>query len=427
MNKKIKFGLQKKIVLGITVLSTVTYGTSLVFLTFLSDFFLNYMSSSVFQASVLLLGVFWSAFFGWIAARMLTKPIVQLEQTAEIVSTGDLRVQVEIPKGNDELRSLALAFERMLNSLQSMVKNIEENSKQTGEHVHELTNASYVAATNAEQIGMTIDDIARGAQEQCAATLHMLESLEQLDGMVGEVNNRAEQTRSLSTEMVQTIEASSSVVKSLIHGLHQLSKESQASIEIVSKLDQQAKEIGEISKLVGSMAEQTNLLALNASIEAARAGEHGRGFAVVAGEVRKLADESGKAVSDIDRLIHEIQQEVSLAVKQIHEQVRMASKESERGEETTKALNDISVSVHGVGEAVDHIVQLVADQAANMNVTLDEARQVARIAEEASAGSQSVAAAAQDQTATMEEIAAAGQVLRQQAENLQKHIRRFMI
>lgn len=427
MENGIRFGLQKKIVLGIAVLSALTYGTSFFILTFLSEYFLQYVHPMVFQGTVLVMGVFWSALFGWIAARILTKPIVQLERTAEKVSTGDLRVEVEIPKGNDELRSLALAFDRMLNNLQSMVKDIENNFQQTGEHVQELTSASYIAATQTEQIGMTMDDIARGAEMQSAATIHMVDSLEQLNGMVGEIKDRADFTRGLSRDMVQTIETSSNVVKTLIQGLHQLAKESQASIDVVSKLDVQAKEIGEISKLVGTMAEQTNLLALNASIEAARAGEHGRGFAVVAGEVRKLADESGKAVQAIDRLIHEIQQEVKLAVKQIHEQVRMAASESKRGEETTKALCDVGVSVQGVMEAVDHIVQLVVDQAANMKTTLDEAREVARIAEEASAGSQSVAVAAQDQTAAMEEIAAAGQVLRKQAEKLQEHIRRFTV
>lgn len=427
MGNKIRFGLQKKIVLGIAVLSAVTYGTSFFFLTFLADFFHGFMSPGAFQAMVLLMGVFWSSLFGCMAARVLTKPIVQLEKTAEKVSTGDLRVKVEIPRGEDELRSLALAFERMLSNLQAMVKDIEENFRQTGDHVQELTHASHSAAMQAEQIGMTIDDIAQGAQMQSAATMHMVESFEQLNQMIEQVNESADQTRELSTEMVHTIEVSSQVAETLIEGLHHLAKESQSSIEVVRKLDEQAKQIGDISKLVGTMAEQTNLLALNASIEAARAGEHGRGFAVVAGEVRKLADESKKAVQAIDQLIHQIQQEVGQAVKQINEQVKLATLESKRGEETSKALGDISVAVRGVVEAVNGIVQMVGDQTSNMKQALEEARDMARIAEETSEGSQSVAVAAQDQTAFMEEISAAGQVLRGQAEKLQEHIRRFTV
>jgi len=424
---KIRFGLQKKIVLGITVLSIITYGTSFIFLTFLSDYFSAFIPPVFFQGTVLVMGIGWSAFFGWVAARILTKPIVQLQQTAEKVSTGDLRVQVEIPKSQDELRSLALAFDRMLSNLQTIVKDIEENSRETGGHVQELTQASYEVALRTEEIGATIEEIAKGAKAQSSASFTMLHSLEQLSDMVEEVNGRADQTKSLSGKMVQIIDSSSQVVTTLINGLDRMAKESRLSIGVVSKLDQQAKEIGEISKLVGSMAEQTNLLALNASIEAARAGEHGRGFAVVAGEVRKLADESRKAVQAIDHLIHEIQHEVGIVVTQIHEQVKMATTESARGEETTKALQDISESVRSVVESVNDIVKMVEDQSTNMKSTLNEAKGIAKIAEEASMGSQSVAAAAQDQTASMEEIAAAGQVLCDQAEKLHGHIQRFVV
>lgn len=421
-----RFGLQKKIVLGITLLSIITYGTSFFCLTFLSDNF-SFISPIVFQATVLVMGVGWSAFFGWIAARILTKPIIQLQQTAEKVSTGDLRVEVQVPNSRDELHSLALAFKRMVHNLQTIVKDIEENSRQAGSHVKDLTDVSYEVAMRTEEIGMTIEEIAKGAKAQSSASLTMLHSLEQLSDMVQEVNDRADHTKHLSKEMVEIIESSSNVVSTLINGLHRMAKESKQSIDVVSKLDRQAKEIGEISKMVGSMAEQTNLLALNASIEAARAGEHGRGFAVVAGEVRKLADESGKAVQAIDHLIHEIQQEVGIVVKQIHEQVKMATAESMRGEETTQALQDISESVKNVVESVYHIVRMVEDQSTNMKTTLTEAQGIAQIAEEASLGSQSVAAAAQDQTASMEEIAAAGQVLCEQAEKLQEHIHRFVV
>ena len=75
----------------------------------------------------------------------------------------------------------------------------------------------------------------------------------------------------------------------------------------MNHLTDNANQIEQIIQLVGDIAEQRNSLALNASIEAARAGEHGKGFAVVAEEVRKLADESAKAVSGIAELIRNMQ------------------------------------------------------------------------------------------------------------------------
>lgn len=427
MKKKHRFGLQKKIVLGIALLSAVTYGTSFAILTFLSDYFSSYFSAGLFQGIVLLLGVLWSSLFGWIAARMITKPIIQLEKSAEQASTGDLRVQVTIPKGEDELRSLAIAFERMLHNLQQMVRDIEENFQHTGQNVEELTQASQIAANQAEQIGYAIEGIAVGAREQSEATQSMLSSLEEVDHLADEVNQRTDQTRSMTQDMVGTIEKSAQVVGSLVSGMTRLADENEQSIEVVRRLEMNAKEISEISKLVGGIAEQTNLLALNASIEAARAGEHGRGFAVVAEEVRKLADQSGQAVQGINKLITQIQQEVSVVVKQISDQVKLAKVESARGEETNQALQNITESVDRVVDAIEYIVETVGRQVVNMKQTLNQARSVAKIAEEASLGSQTAASAAQEQTAVMEEIAAAGMVLREQAEKLKDHISRFTV
>lgn len=427
MAKTHGFGLVKKMVVGITILSLVTYGTSLLFLTVLTDYVKSFLSAGVFQVIVLAMGVCWSALFGWIAARMISKPILQLKATAESVATGDLRVQVLIPNSDDELRSLALAFDKMLTNLKQMVKNIEENSRQTGLNVQELTCASQAAAGQAEQIGITMDQIAAGAENQSGATSEMLQSFELVGQLSTEVNQRADETRQLSRQMEQTIESSVQVIDQLIQGMHGLAQSSQLSIEAVHKLEQDAKEIGDISNVVGGLAGQTNLLALNASIEAARAGEHGRGFAVVAQEVRNLADQSGQAVQNINQLINHVQHEVGQVVKQINEQVKHATRESARAKETTQTLHSISLSVQGVVQSVDHIVLLVSQQMDKTQVTLGEARKVAKIAKDTSDKSHSIASATQEQTAIMEEIAAAGHILRDHSEKLQKQIERFTL
>lgn len=87
--------------------------------------------------------------------------------------------------------------------------------------------------------------------------------------------------------------------------------------ETVDQLGIRSAEISRIVDVINDISEQTNLLALNAAIEAARAGEHGRGFAVVADEVRKLAEETGTATVEIAELVNAIQEDTSLAVKDL--------------------------------------------------------------------------------------------------------------
>ena len=85
---------------------------------------------------------------------------------------------------------------------------------------------------------------------------------------------------------------------------------SSASVEIISELEQRAKDIGEVTQSVSRISDQTNLLALNAAIEAARAGDHGRGFAVVADEVRALAETSDRNAQSVKGLANDIQNDV---------------------------------------------------------------------------------------------------------------------
>ncbi|MDT3765115.1 methyl-accepting chemotaxis protein [Priestia filamentosa] len=111
-------------------------------------------------------------------------------------------------------------------------------------------------------------------------------------------------------------------------------------MQAVGQLEKHAKQVEDITSLVGDISRQTNLLALNASIEAARAGEHGEGFAVVAEEVRKLADESAQAVKSITKPIQNIQNGISEAVNQIHHQVEIGKQEVLKGDKTQKVLKD---------------------------------------------------------------------------------------
>lgn len=422
-----KFSLVKKIVMGIMLLATITYMTSAIFIFVLKDWIAPAMPDMWYMSGVLLLGIIWSGILGFVAAKMIAKPLNSLEQVAKFAATGDLRHTVEVSSSDDEMRAVGLAFNSMLDNLRTMVRNIQDNFVQTHAIVNELSSASETAAGSVEMIARTIEEISTGSNLQSNLTNRTAEQIQTATELAHQANDQVQQSKELFRELVKALEQGTASVRSLVGGMQSIAAANKRSMEVVNRLERNAQKVGDIIRVVGDIANQTNLLALNASIEAARAGEHGRGFVVVAEEVRKLADQSHTATEQISELILDMQKEVKEVVGQIMQQSRLAEEESEKGEQTTKAIESMQHSVRVSVESVTEIERLMVIQVGSMNDTLASGQQVAKIAEESSQGAQQVASSISDQTAFMQEIAASAQVLRESAERLQKQIETFRI
>ncbi len=161
---------------------------------------------------------------------------------------------------------------------------------------------------------------------------------------------------SLREEKQHAIEAADVSVKNreavmnIASSLEALSGDTLQTSRNVQGLTERAAQIGSIVQLIKEIADQTNLLALNAAIEAARAGEQGRGFAVVADEVRKLAERTAKATSEISTIVGAIQSETNTAKVQMEawaEKSRLFSDDVGNVTENMKHLLDLSHTMEG--------------------------------------------------------------------------------
>ncbi len=163
----------------------------------------------------------------------------------------------------------------------------------------------------------SIGDVGKGLKLIQSETAELIEDL-------GNVLEVTEKTSELATSSVTTLE-------DILQKMQSLDQEIQETNVSINSLNDMSSEITSIVELIKDIAEQTNLLALNAAIEAARAGEHGRGFAVVADEVRKLAERTQKATSEINVSINSMKQETSSIV--------------EKAEVMTSVSSDVSSAV----------------------------------------------------------------------------------
>ena len=425
MEKKMKFNLRRKLVLFVGVLALITYSVSFVFIEFLQPMFFENTNTSTFQIITYSLGIAWSCILAAIFSVIIVRPLQKLEKSATLVAEGKIGEDVEMPLTNDEIRSVAIAFQKMLDNLRHMVDGIEKNYSITNEKIEELSDSTSIASRKAESIAHTVGQISSGAEASAIAVQETAEAIHDVRLLAQEVNTRAVESANDSHRIISNLTDTTDAIQSLVNSIRKIADGNEKALVSIHELEKNAEQIEHIIGLVGDIAAQTNLLALNASIEAARAGEHGKGFAVVAEEVRGLADESAKAVQGITTLIQTMQSNVETVVKQMNEQVSFAVAESNRVHETTTIVEGMVSSVSVMANSIVEISQLVERQMHNIETTARQSQEVAAITEETSASAQEVRSAAEEQAYSIEQVEQLSVQLKQQSAELHKVIQQF--
>lgn len=404
MESRVKFGLRKKLIVFVVALAIVTYSISFLFIEYVQPMFFPETNRKVFEIVTYALGIIWSGILAGFLGVILVRPLQQLEEVANAAARGEIGRDIDIPKTNDEMESLAKAFQTMLVNLRSMVARIEDNFEATNTSMQKLSSGTQQATAQTDAIAKTISDISIGAEQSSNAVQFTANSLENVRDITNSVSDYVDVSQSTSKLMVKELTAATEQINLLVDGVQNMVDNNRQSLEEILQLEKNATEIEHIIQFVSSIADQTNLLALNASIEAARAGEHGKGFAVVAEEVRKLADGSSEAAHNITDLIHKMQGDVKTVVASMHEQVTTTEKEVARVAATTEAVDGMTTMIHEVAKSVTEISHLADEQRNMLEQTAAQSQEVAAIAKQTSVGTQDVQQATEKQVKAIDDM-----------------------
>jgi methyl-accepting chemotaxis protein len=295
----------------------------------------------------------------------------------------------------------------------------EKAAERIGAATEELASGLAEAAAAAEQLRRSLEQIATAAEEAAGASEESQTAIQSLGAAFAEASEHASRSRR-KTEDLRALLADAGAQVELFAQSVQASAERQfGSVEIVSALESQAANIGDITRVVGDIADQTNLLALNAAIEAARAGEQGRGFAVVADEVRAFADMSEKSARTARELAAEIEQAVRGVAVRIRGAAGAARSHAESGQGVVANLSTMRRDMARMAEGSQMILTAAVEADSGAREAQRGAEMVASAAEEQSSATIEAQRAVQQQSASLEQSQRTAEALARLAEKLQ--------
>ena len=361
---------------------------------------------------------------GFFLLRTIATSVNMILDSLSKVAQGDLRVHLATDSG-DEFAQMADQTNKMLENIRSMTKMIQKTADSVADSSDTLTSTSEQSANATQSVAQSITEVAEASQGQMHSVAEAKHQVDAFTNGLSEVTNAIESVTADIEHTSQKAEEGNQLVLATVDQMNAIADTVLSSSEVVAKLGERSKEIGNIVEVISGISGQTNLLALNAAIEAARAGEHGRGFAVVAEEVRKLAEESQNASKQIGDLIGAIQNETEQAVTAMETGRTEAEKGRENVSATGEGFSEILTMIRRIQNNSASIEKTMADlgnRAGKINTATGEIHEAAaKVASE----SQTVSAATEQQAAGMEEIAASSRGLSDMAQELKAAAAKF--
>lgn len=359
----------------------------------------------------------------------ITKKLSLIKNAMNKAGTGDLTSKVEVKEKSDaksdELESISHSYNKMIYDFAVTIKDTKNTLNSLAERNDKLNAYFGKFKSSSNQIALTMEEVASVSNEQAKETDRVVKEVDELSTIIEEVSNSLINMKNSCSVLEEKTEFGLKTVNNLVESSNtavRVTDEINKSIDNVSK---SSKEIENIVTLITDISEQTNLLALNAAIEAARVGENGKGFAVVADEIRKLAEQSQEATSNIQSIISTMQDKISDTVNSVTDVNNVINTQGKNVKETENSFDVIFDGVSLLNELLATVSSLNKNMINKKESILNSISSLSAGVEETSASTEEITSYTQQQLTITNTLNALSQEIVDYSNNLAEKLNQF--
>ena len=374
-------------------------------------------STMTFMYIMVILAAIITIAVGKVVADSIVKPLKAMLNAATLMAQGKLNQTITVNR-KDELGQLSEAFNHVTRQMREIIHKVRDMAGKVQHSMEELSQGSEQTATSATMITESVQQIADHSEKQKLLATTNGSDVEQMSGDIHHVTNISAQVLDVSQHANEQALQGNQAIQIAVEQMNVIQTTMNENVSVVKELNERMKQIGKMADMISDISSQTNLLSLNASIEAARAGEHGRGFAVVADEVKKLSEISGESSKQISQLLAEIEKDTQHAIQ-------VSTKGNEEVLKGADCVNDAGQSFQSIVEQMEqvnaqneHLNQLAQTMSESTEKMLASIQDIVTLSKESAYSTGNVAAATEEQVASVEQFVALVHSVNKQSKDL---------